>query len=92
LLPFLQIKSTEQGRKRKKEQRKQKKKDKKKIREAGKPERAREHRRKNVQFTSTSQIQRLCFVRHLPIAKEARVSCSFGLWFCFLQIGAVGEK
>jgi hypothetical protein len=47
-------------------------------------ERAREHRRKNIQFTSTSQLQRLCFVRHLPVAKEAHVSCLsiFGFIFC----------
>jgi hypothetical protein len=65
--------------------RKEKKKRGEKGRQAtGKLERAREHRRKNIQFTSTSQLQRLCFVRHLPVAKEARVSCLsiFGFIFC----------
>jgi hypothetical protein len=41
-------------------------------------------------FNSSAQLQRLCFVCHLPVAKEAHVSCLSIFGYYLLQTGSAG--
>jgi hypothetical protein len=41
-------------------------------------------------FNSSAQLQRLCFVCHLLVAKEAHVSCLSVFGYYLLQTGSTG--